>query len=218
MSASKLVSGNAAAVARSKRKRELLVERRATAREIIGRLAPGHGLTMLTFGQCSLIDVIEHLVDLAAPCRIDVSTWTGNLSEYERLGRRKLAGDVTAARWLLDRSSYTREPEACEYLVGLFGRESIRTTRNHCKVVVVRGEGGDFAVRSSMNLNMNPRIENADVDHDPELCEFLERFFDYCFEALDPTDWRGVLPGGDVPVEINPLSADAGDQVLAGMI
>lgn len=203
----------AVAMARSAKARAMVLERRAAAAACLGELPEGAGLTVLTHGQFSLIDVLDHLIGLAAPCELALSTWAGNAKEYQVLIDHARAGRLTRVRFLLDRSTYTREAEACDMLVAAFGRDAIRTTRNHCKIAVV----GPFALRSSMNLNMNPRIENMDLDHSPELAAFLLAFFDYCWRSLDPADWRGGLPDGSTPPEFNAASADVFDQVVASL-
>lgn len=203
----------AVVVARAAAKRSLILERRATAASCIGQIPEGEGLTVLTHGQFSLIDVLDHLIHLSAPCALAVSTWAGNAREYQVLIDHHRAGRLTGARFLLDRSTYTREAEACELLVSHFGRDAIRTTRNHCKIALV----GPYAMRSSMNLNMNPRIENLDIDHSPQMAAFLASFFDYCWRSLDATDWRGGLPDGSTPREFNADSADVFDQVCASL-
>lgn len=185
----------------------MIISRRETAVEAVGLVGVGQTVCILTHGQFSLIDLVAHVVTLAGRgATLDLSTWTGVQDEYHILASMLDDGRLSRIRVLLDRSSYGRETAACEYLAKRIGAENIRTTRNHCKVAVVCGPDGDFSIRSSMNLNMNPRIENADITNDEELAKYYRAFFDYCFENLAPEDWRGVLPGGTEHGKYAPLA------------
>lgn len=201
--------------------RRMVLERRATAAECIGILEPGQTAHLLTHGQFSFVDMIDAVVAQAEPAVLYLSAWTGIEPQYRRLGEHFHAGRITGARILLDRSSYGKEPAACEYIARTFGADNIRTSRNHCKLAVL----GPFSIAGSMNLNMNPRIENADITRDPVLADFYRAFFDYCFASLDPVDWRGNLPGGtEIPAEYraappdSPGGGDDLDALLADMI
>ena len=58
------------------------------------------------------------------------------------------------------------------------GRENIRVAQTHSKFAVFQNAEWKVVLRSSMNLNMNPRNEDFTVAHDPELADFLNRILD----------------------------------------
>ena len=59
-----------------------------------------------------------------------------------------------------------------------FGDDSIRITRNHCKFVVFKNENWNLVLRTSMNLNLNRRLEDFEISDCPKLCRELIKFTD----------------------------------------
>jgi hypothetical protein len=49
---------------------------------------------------------------------------------------------------------------------------------------MLRNEGWNICVRSSMNLNRNPRLEQYDLDDNFDLCEFFQDIIDEIFEKM----------------------------------
>ena len=84
----------------------------------------------------------------------------------------------------LDASGYLAE------LVRLFGDDAIRTTRTHAKFAVITNDEWAVAVRTSMNLNENPRLESIEVSDDAALAGFLLRVVDEIFAEEAPGDYR----------------------------
>ena len=69
-------------------------------------------------------------------------------------------------------------------VVDLLGPESIRTVRSHAKFVVITNDEWNVLITSSMNLNLNPRIEHFDMTDDVERCAMFLAFVDGLFEEL----------------------------------
>jgi hypothetical protein len=90
----------------------------------------------------------------------------------------------------------------------LFGDAAIRVTASHCKFLAIRNERWNLAVRTSMNLNENPRLENIEVSDDTNLCGFLTGVVDSIFEEAAEGDFRSkmtsleAVPGVRVPGEV----------------
>ena len=91
----------------------------------------------------------------------------------------------------------------------LFGDDSIRTTRTHAKFAVITNEDWAVAVRTSMNLNENPRLESIEVSDDPALAGFLLRVVEEIFAEEKQGDFKakatpelhglpGILPSASV--------------------
>jgi len=59
---------------------------------------------------------------------------------------------------LVDRSFATRQPRYCAAVRRLFGDESIRCTRTHAKVALLKNDGWAVTVRSSFHLQLNAKL------------------------------------------------------------
>ncbi|MCT0247668.1 hypothetical protein [Synechococcus sp. CS-205] len=160
--------------------------RRDSAVEIVKNLErDGMELFGLTRGQFSLSDLIEAVLDKIGPAEMEISTWTAAHADVERMMVLMESGKVTGCRWLVDQTFVRRVPELAARIRETFGDDSIRVTRTHAKFVTLRSEEWAVALRSSMNLNQNPRLESFQVAHDPELCDFLSAAFDDVWRRQD---------------------------------
>jgi hypothetical protein len=81
----------------------------------------------------------------------------------------------------------------------LFGDACIRTTRSHAKFATIRNDRWAIAVRTSMNLNENPRLENIEISDDPALCGFLESVADDLYADQPTGIFDGELPPAPPP-------------------
>ena len=73
-------------------------------------------------------------------------------------------------------SYYKQYQELIVLCKELGGRVAI--CRNHSKVMVLLGERFDCVVKSSSNVNTNPRIENCVITVDSELAHWYKDFYD----------------------------------------
>lgn len=149
--------------------------------EAIGPIEAGCELFALTNGQFSMIDVLEHALAKTGPATVDLATWTAADGDLRRAHAFLLDGRVQRARLIVDPSFRSRKPEFCATLVSLFGDEAIRTTPLHGKFALVRNATWNLAIRSSMNLNPNRRIETVEISDDPALAAFLGDVVDQIF-------------------------------------
>lgn len=168
------------------RKRTIRAARTEDVARAIGPLTKGVEVFVLTHGQFSLIDALVYLSQQTGPCVLSVSTWTAGAEDLSKMAELLAAGQFTAVRFLVDRSFITRQPAYCARLRELFGDECIRTTRSHAKFVTLRNKEWDLAVRTSMNLNHNPRLENIEISDDAQFADFLDAEFGRYFEAQHP--------------------------------
>ena len=165
------------------RRRELRDGRVGGAADAIGPVSCGMDVFVFTHGQFSLIDSLVYLSGQIGPCDMSISTWTAGNEDLGHMAELLAAGSFRSVRWLVDRSFVTRQPAYCSRLRELFGDDSIRTTRTHSKFVVMRNDDYDLAIRTSMNLNHNPRAENIEISDDPALCDFMAQEVDTYFRA-----------------------------------
>jgi len=155
-----------------------------TAAQLIGAIADGDEICGITNGQFSLVDIIEHVLQCVGPARVAVATWTMGIYDTERAFEFVRNNLVREMRFILDPSMFSRRPEIAAILVRGFGVESFRAVNSHAKFATIRGDHLAVAVRSSMNLNPNNRIESFDISVGHEVTAF--------FEAVVDDIWRDV--------------------------
>lgn len=145
-----------------------------SAEEAIGTLRTGARLVGVTKGQFSLLDMIEAIVDQIQPADVLVSTWTPGKAEMERVLYLLERGGIGDFRLLVDRSFPGRHPNYVERVTEICGPESIRMTRTHAKFALIRSGDWRICIRTSMNFNTNPRLEQFDLDDSPEIYALFE--------------------------------------------
>ena len=162
-----------------------------TAREAIGNLEPGCSLFGFTKGQFSLIELISAVLLQIGESRMFVSTWTAASADIEEAFRLMESGALKDVRFLVDYTFQRRQPAFASKLRDLFGTDAVRVTSNHAKFVLLQNDRWNIVIRTSMNLNKNPRLEDFAIDDDPALSGYL---LDLMAEVWDsqPSDcgWR----------------------------
>jgi len=176
------------------RKREIRIAKAGNARAAIGPLSPGAEVYILTFGQFSLMDAVVEILRQTGPADVVISTWTAANADLARTAESVRNADIRTLRWIVDRSFLTRQPAYCAAMREMFGDESIRTTRSHAKFVTIQNDDWQIAIRTSMNLNENPRLENIEISDDAALCGFMRAVADELFEEAPAGDFGRGLP------------------------
>ena len=159
-----------------------------TANDAIGKLTDGCEIFGFTKGQFSLVDIITAILSQTGPARVDISTWTAASADIRHCYQFVQSGKVHSTRWVVDRSFPTRQPEYFDSLVDRFGADSVRVTRTHAKYCLIDNQDWDIVLRSSMNLNKNPRFENFEISDDPGLADYFRKVTDAIFEQDDVGD------------------------------
>ena len=198
----------ARAHARRARAREKRLVRTASAARALAGLDKDRELYVLTFGQFSLLDAVTALLDTTGPAHVTISTWTAATADLSRAEGFLRDGRIMTLRFLVDRSFLTRQPGYAAQLVAAFGEDAVRTTRTHAKFAIMRNDEWSLAIRTSMNLNENLRLENIEVGHDPDLCEFLDQVVREIWETEPP----GLAGPRQLPAvaEVGPAEPVAG--------
>lgn len=143
-------------------------------REAIGDLVPGVRVVGITKGRFSILDLVEELLRQTGPAALTVSTWTPGAAEMERVFALLGTGLVTGFRLLVDRSFPGRKPHYAARVAALFGAGAVRLTRTHAKFALVSSGAWRITVRTSMNFNANPRLEQFDLDDDDAIFTFFD--------------------------------------------
>lgn len=161
-------------------KREIMDLRKAQcAAEAVADLErDGMELFGLTKGQFSLTDMIVAILEKTGPANLSISTWTAANGDVSRMLELLRSGQIRSCRWLVDLTFVRRCPQLMAEIRAKFGADAIRVTKTHAKFCTIVNKDWQIALRSSMNLNQNPRMESFQVGHDPSLCQFLTQVLD----------------------------------------
>lgn len=141
-------------------------------------LVPGSSVFGLTCGQFSLLDLVRALLDRTGPADVRISTWSTGIRDAEAAKWLITSGAITRLRLYTDRSFPARQPAYAAALVGMFGEQAIVCTDVHAKIACISGGDWRIVVRSSMNLNKNPRFEQYDIDDSPAMFDFVSTWLD----------------------------------------
>lgn len=175
--------GLAFRLSESPRARDAKLRRRANANESLGELAPGLERYVVTKGQFSLIDMIRAILDQTGAADVVVSTWTAAGADISEAFDLLDDGRIRSIRFLVDHFFQRRKPQFCGQIRKLFGDGAIRVTRNHAKLVLVTNSKWKVNVLTSMNLNLNPRLEYLLVRESAELARFNLGWIDEIFTS-----------------------------------
>ena len=147
---------------------------------MIGPIAAG-----ITNGQFSLVDILHHVLTVTGPASVVVATWTMGVYDAEKAYAFVNNKLIRRIRFILDPSMFVRRPELASVLVKGFGVEAFRAVNSHAKFATVRGERLAVAIRSSMNLNENRRLESFDISASDEMTRFYETLADEIWRRID---------------------------------
>lgn len=150
-----------------------LRRKESAAEAVAGLDLDGREIFGLTKGQFSMIDLLDAVLTRTGPAAVAISTWTAANTDVSATLDMIASGRITRARWLVDLTFVRRCPQLAGRIREAFGADAIRVTRNHAKFAVLTNDRWRVVIRTSMNLNHNPRLEDFTVAHDPTLADFL---------------------------------------------
>jgi hypothetical protein len=159
------------------RRRTAAIETFANAKTAIGPITTDTSIFLITRGQFSMLDMVRHVLDELGPA--DLSVWTWAIADYEVDAMHGLIADgrILGATLIVDRSAEQRNATILATWRARYGAASVRVCKNHAKIARVWTPTHRILLRGSMNLNFNPRFEQADITaNGPEfdLIETLE--------------------------------------------
>ena len=175
---------SAAAVARPVKRARHRLSKVANARDTIAGFGPGVDVVGLTHGQFSLLDLIQATLDITGPARVDIATWSAGLYDVDAARRFVDDGRITEVRFVMDSAAEKRGQAAAVDIGDLFGRDTIRTTRSHAKFALIGNSSWSVVITSSMNLNLNPRVEQFEMTDDADRHSFFAAWVDELFAEL----------------------------------
>jgi hypothetical protein len=162
------------------------LSRLENATDVLGQIYPGCAIFGITKGQFSLIELIAAILDQTGPAHWFCSTWTAAGADLTDAAQLLQSGKLLSIRFLVDHTFQRRKPAFAAKIRELFGIESVRVTRNHAKFSLIRNDQWNIVLKTSMNLNHNPRLEDFDVQDDPVLANYLQQLSDEIFARLKP--------------------------------
>lgn len=159
----------------------------ASARDTIRGFGHDMDVCGLTYGQFSLLDLIDAALEITGPADVTISTWSAGFYDVEAAERFRDSGRIRSIRFIMDSSA--KRGQATVGDVGeIFGRETVRATRSHAKFALIVNAEWSVLITSSMNLNLNPRCEQFEMTDDPERAAVFAAFADAVFAELPEGD------------------------------
>ena len=183
-------NATARSTTRAVRPRRIAISKVTNARDALADFGRGMETYCLTFGQFSLMDAIEAILEKTGPADVAIATWTAGAADLSRSAESLRNGNIRSLRFVVDCSFGQRQPGYLAQVRELFGDDAIRSTRTHAKYAVLTNDEWQVAVRTSMNLNENPRLETIEVSDDPALAGFLLQLTDEIFAEERAGDFR----------------------------
>ncbi|MCS5479823.1 hypothetical protein NYP18_09140 [Corynebacterium sp. YIM 101645] len=156
-----------AAVLPRKGKSQARFSRAGIAAQSIAGLDQDTYVSGLTYGQFSLLDLIQAALDVTGPADVTVATWSSGNYDIEALKNFRDAGLIRRIRFIMDSGRQMKGQAAADDIAKIFGRDAIITVRTHTKFVLICNDDWDLVITSSMNLNKNIRLEHFEMTSDP---------------------------------------------------
>jgi hypothetical protein len=173
----------AVAHVRPARKAHVRLSKVSNAADCIRGFGPGMDVVGLTFGQFSLLDLIQAGLEVTGPADVAISTWSAGLYDVDAAKRFVTDGRIRSCRFVMDSSAKRGQATAVQ-VADLFGEDSIRTMRSHAKFALLTNADWHVVITSSMNLNLNPRCEQFEMTDDPDRHALFLEFVDALFRDV----------------------------------
>lgn len=166
------------------------------ARQSIESFGKGMDIVGLTYGQFSLIDLVQATLEITGAADVTICTWSAGFYDLEAAENFRDCGLIRSIRFVLD-SGRAKKGQAGVHEIGeIFGEGSFVQVRSHAKFVLIRNEEWDVCITSSMNLNKNVRCEQFEMTDDADRCDLFEDFVSAAFrEAPKSRSFGRVMPG-----------------------
>jgi len=185
---------NAKTLKKSNGGKKIRICKRGTASQAVGYIEKNTDTFILTYGQFSLIDALLAILDQTGPAHIAISTWTAAHGDLTRSAELLETAEILSFRMIVDRSFKTRQPNYHAHMLKLFGPNCIRAINTHAKFMTIRNATWNIVVRTSMNLNTNPRLENIEISDNKKFAEFFETIVNDLFNEVKPNEQKCDAP------------------------
>lgn len=157
-------------------KRDLQIGVRGeNAAQLIGDLYPDCEILGFTKGQFCIINVLDHVLNHAGPADVVICTWSAAPGDIQAVYKMLSLNRIKNLKFIVDFSLKSLKPLSLDALVKAFGGDSIRVTSCHAKFITVKSEKYNIVIRTSMNLNYNPRFENFEISDNLPMYNFMTK-------------------------------------------
>jgi len=153
---------------------ELVYAPSLTAAELVEGLEPGARMVGVTRGQFSLFQLVMALLDRTGPADVSITTWSVGPKDLESAAQLLEGQKIRAYRMLVSQRWLDLKPRSVARMLQLFGDGAVVVSQCHAKCATIRNEEWDLVLRSSANMNTNPRFEQFDLDDDHEIADFVD--------------------------------------------
>ena len=177
--------------ARPARKAHARFSRAGNAFQSVEGFGKGMDVAGLTYGQFSLIDLIQVALDFTGPADVTISTWSAGFYDIDAAKNFRDDGRLRSVRFVMDSGRQKKGQAGVHDIEDLFGPDSIVTVRTHAKFVLIRNDEWDVVITSSMNLNKNMRCEHFEMTDDRERCEMFAEFVDAAYREAPESGTHG---------------------------
>jgi len=123
----------------------------------IGKLEPNISIFFKTDGAWSAIDLIEYLLQQTGAADIYFSTWSIGPEALRFYSHWLTSGLVKSAVGIIDEGFRNRKPDLYHQAINTFS--SLKFSKSHAKVTIIKGENLSLTLMGSANLTRNPRTE-----------------------------------------------------------
>ena len=179
---------------KKKANRDIRVCKRHFAKSAIGKIEKNSDVFILTAGQFSLIDAMVEIIDQTGPADVVISSWTAASANLIATAEMIESSNIKSFRMIIDRSFHTRQPDYYYKMVELFGVESIREINTHAKFMVIINDSWNIVIRTSMNLNENPRLENIEISESKPFADFFIDVTRSIFDDVGVKERTHIVP------------------------
>lgn len=158
---------------------------KSKADAVLADFAPGARVAGVTKGQFGLTDLVVAALAHTGPCDLFAWSWTLHPDDAGILAQLRDDGMLRRVAFVLDTSFPARVQlnkkksagrggnvevnDWCAHLEGLFGEDAFTLLKSHAKVVCLANAKWHLTITSSMNFNMNRRVESFCVEDDAQL-------------------------------------------------
>lgn len=175
---------NAVAHLRRTRKTSNRISKVAGATDTIDGFGHNMDVAGLTYGQFSLLDLIQAGLAITGPADVAISTWSAGLYDVDAAANFVADGRIKSIRFVMDSATQKRGQASAVQIGELFGEDTIRTTRSHAKFAIITNDSWNVVITSSMNLNLNPRCEQFEMTDDKDRATMFLGFVNELFTEL----------------------------------
>jgi len=169
------------------RKANNRLSKTAGAKETIKGFDHNMDIIGLTFGQFSLLDLMEATLEITGSADVIVSTWSAGFYDVNAAQQFRDNGKLRSIRFLMD-SSAKRGQATVGDVGDIFGNNNVRATRLHAKFAVITNNQWSVVITTSMNLNLNPRCEHFEMTDDNDRAQLFLDFTNTIFNELTEGD------------------------------